>query len=102
MPKEKYVTVCPKCGSRDVTFEKQAAYVYTGLSNQFKQCNNCGYHGMIFPEVPVSGVEEQPLKAEEVKDRVVVQTSFGKGYLRYLLYIAIPLAAIVLLVIATG
>ena len=100
MPKkEDYVTVCPKCGSDNVSFEKEAAYVATGLSNQYKECNNCGYHGLIFPEAPRSQVTEKPKDIKEVKKVELVQTSFGKGYFKYLLYIAVPILIIILLLL---
>ncbi len=95
--KEKYVSVCPKCGSADVSPEQDAAYVASGLSGQFMQCSNCGHHGFIFPEAPASQVPEKPKSAEEVKDAEFVQTSYGRGYFKYLAYIGMPLAVLILI-----
>ena len=110
MEKNGYVTVCPKCGSNDISFEKEAVYVTTGLMNQFRQCNNCGFHGMMFPEILKSEFKESDVKkiknvetpqksssSEPVKTAEPMQTSFGKGYFKYLAYIAVPLIILFLL-----
>jgi len=98
--KENYVIVCPKCGSSNVSFEQEAAYVATGLLNQFKQCNNCGYHGMIFPEVPRSQVKEIPKnEVKEKKNVKLEQTSFGEGYSKFIIYILIPFILIAILLL---
>jgi predicted RNA-binding Zn-ribbon protein involved in translation (DUF1610 family) len=97
MTKGEYVTVCPKCGSTNVTFEENAAYVYTGLLNQFKQCHDCGYHGPLFPQVPRSEVKE-PLVPQKVKKVEGVQTAFGRGQFMYILYVGIPFLILILLI----
>jgi hypothetical protein len=96
--KERYVTVCPKCGSDDVKGETNPAYAATGLVTQFKQCNNCGHHGQFFPEVPKSKVTKNPKKANEVKDKQLVEPTLGKGYYNWFKYVAIPLAIIILII----
>ncbi len=96
--KEKYVTVCPKCGSSDVLPEQDPAYAGLGFP-QFKQCNHCGHHGMIFPEVSASQVPKNPKSAKEIKDIQFVQTHFGKGYLKYWIYIGIPLMTLMLILL---
>ena len=96
MAKDYYVTVCPKCGSDNVKSETNPAYAFTGLLTQFKQCMNCGHHGQFFPEDLKSKVTKTPKKREDVKGREMVQTSFGKGYFKYLIYIAIPLTLLYL------
>lgn len=98
-PKEKYVTICPKCGSDDVQGETNPAYVDAGLFNQFKQCNNCSHHGQIFPEVPKSKVTKNPKKPEEVKDRQLVEPSLGKGYYKFIHYMIIIFGTIVLIML---
>jgi transcription elongation factor Elf1 len=92
--KEYHVFICPKCRSDDVSAEKNPAYVATGLLTQFKQCNNCGHHGQVFPEVLRSEVPKKPKSIKEIKQRELVQTSFGKGYFKYVIYITIPLSII--------
>ena len=96
MPERKYVTVCPKCGSKDVSFERNPAYAASGLLNNFKECDNCGHHGMLFPEVLRSNAGKNTVN---IKGRQMVQLSFGRGYYRYLIYFGIPLALIIFLLI---
>ncbi|HJW96617.1 MAG TPA: hypothetical protein VJ485_00465 [archaeon] len=96
--KERYVTVCPKCGSDDVQGETNPAYAASGLFNQFKQCNNCGHHGEFFPEVPKSKVAKIPKRPGEVKNKQLVEPSLGKGYYNWFKYIVIPLAIIFLII----
>lgn len=82
--KRERVTICPKCGSDNVSFEKNPIHVTTGLFHQFKQCNHCGHHAQLFPEVPISKVPRNPKNPAMIKDRQLVQASFGRGYLFYL------------------
>jgi transposase-like protein len=52
--KEKSVIVCPKCKSMDVGLDKANS---TQIALEFAAryvCNNCGYNGYFFPNVPVS------------------------------------------------
>lgn len=53
-------------------------------------------HGFIFPEAPASQVPEKPKSAEEIKDAEFVQTSYGRGYFKYLVYIGIPLMILII------
>lgn len=94
-----YVTVCPKCGSTDIKAETSPAYAITGLINQYRQCMNCGHHGQFFPEELKSDVRKSPKKASEIPEKTLVETSFGKGYSKYVLYIAIPTSIIAILFI---
>ncbi|MFQ5647634.1 MAG: hypothetical protein ACE5FW_00170 [Candidatus Aenigmatarchaeota archaeon] len=89
--KDYYVTVCPKCGSDNIKSETNPAYAITGLLTQFKQCGNCGHHGQVFPESPKSEVLKKPKSAKKVEEKDLVQVSFGRGYFKYLVYIAVPL-----------
>ncbi len=95
--KERYVMVCPKCGSTDIKAETNPAYAITGLVLNFKQCMNCGHHGQFFPEELRTEVRKTPKKREHVKGKTMVEVSFGRGYMKYLLYILIPLFLIFLL-----
>ncbi|MBW1838884.1 MAG: hypothetical protein JRI49_03030 [Deltaproteobacteria bacterium] len=97
--KERYVAVCPKCGSDDVKMETNPAYATSGLNMQFKQCMNCGHHGQFFPEVPKSKVTKNPKKPSEVKDRRLVQTSYGKANWAYVKYIGLPITLIFLTIL---
>lgn len=90
MAKERMITICPKCGSDNVIGETNAAYAITGLFNQYKECRNCGHHGMAFPEIPKSEVPKEPMKIEQTKERTLTETSFGQGYFKYFLFFVIP------------
>jgi len=54
---------------------------------------------MIFPEVPASQVPKKPKDVKEIKDIQFVQTSYGRGYLKYLIYIGIPLTILTLILL---
>ncbi len=97
--KERYIAICPKCGSSNVKAETNPIYGATGLSTQFKQCNNCGHHGQVFPEVLESKVPKKVKKPEEVKEKQQVQTSFGKGYYKFLLYVIAPILVILVILL---
>ena len=87
--KERYITICPKCNSTDVSGESNPAYVGAGLYFIFKQCNNCGHHGLVFPEVAESELPEETKKVERIKGRELVPTSYGRGYARTILPLSI-------------
>jgi len=94
---ELYVPVCPKCGSLDVKSETNPTYAITGLMSVFKQCNACDHHGLVFPEIPASQVT-RPTPPENVAERQMVQTAYGKGYWKYLIYVVIPLALLMVII----
>ena len=89
--KEKWVTICPKCGSTDVSPESNPAYIDSGLSTSYKQCENCGHHGLVFPKVPKSKVPKKTKPLSKVKNPTMVQTGYGEGYFKYLIYVSIPI-----------
>ncbi len=90
MKKKRYITICPKCESNNINIETNPAYAITGLINQFKECRNCGYRGQVFPEVLESEVPKKPKKIEDIKDRTLIEPTFGKGYSKYFKYIVLP------------
>jgi predicted nucleic-acid-binding Zn-ribbon protein len=54
MPK-KFVRVCPKCRSMDVSHDMSVEAIARGsVFNNFK-CNKCGYTGIFFPEIKEMG-----------------------------------------------
>ncbi len=97
--KEQYILICPKCNSDDVTFEKNPAYIGTGLFNQFSECLHCGHHGMFFPQFEKSKIPKKIKPINELKDRNLAQTSIGKGYFFYFKYLEIPLLIMFVLLI---
>ncbi len=94
---ERYVTICPRCGSKDIIIEQDAIYAATGLINQFKQCQGCGFHGSMFPQVKSSEAPKRPRKVKELPKAEIAQTSFGKGYYKYILYISMPLIIVLII-----
>jgi len=75
MPKKsekKSVTICPKCNSTHIgTDFSNPALVSTGLFNNAKVCNNCGYSANFFPEVEADNLPEvKQIKKEEKRDLV--------------------------------
>jgi DNA-directed RNA polymerase subunit RPC12/RpoP len=90
--KEKWVTICPKCGSSDISPESNPVYIESGLSTSYKQCENCGHHGLVFPQVPLSKVPKKTKPLSNVKNPTCVQTGYGEGYWKYLIYLVVPLA----------
>jgi ribosomal protein S27AE len=44
--------ICPRCKSTDISNDfSNAGMVATGLFNNRKKCNNCGYSSDFFPEI---------------------------------------------------
>ena len=79
-PKERYARICPKCKSDDVSHDwSNPATVDSGLVNVIYRCNNCGHAGMVFPEVPESEVPKTPTPLKHVKERTLVDTTYGQG-----------------------
>jgi len=74
---EKYVQVCPKCGSVKIRHGfSQAAGAVFGVPDI--ECLNCGHTSKVFPKIPVSKVKE-PKKPKDVKGRHLVNKSIGMG-----------------------
>lgn len=95
--KEKWVTICPKCGSTDISPESNAVYIDSGLSTSYKQCEHCGHHSLVFPQVPKSKVPKNPKPVSKVKRPLYVQTGWGMGEFKYIIYIGLPLTLLIYL-----
>lgn len=54
---EKYVSICPVCGSLDIRADKSSLGVGYGAPLRSVRCS-CGYSAYVFPEVPESKIEE--------------------------------------------
>jgi hypothetical protein len=51
MKKERWVRVCPRCGSREVvTDDKAGGWKFTGGTIPMFNCLKCGYRSPLFPE----------------------------------------------------
>jgi hypothetical protein len=57
--KHTHVLICPKCNSKDISTDfSNAGFVGTGLFNNIKVCNNCGYTHSFFPEVEIKNTSK--------------------------------------------
>ncbi len=56
----KYVKICPKCKSIDISIRWQSMW-YFGFPASFK-CNKCGYIGTIFPEIDIQKCKKKTKK----------------------------------------
>ncbi len=75
---EKYIKICPTCGSPDIEADfSNAAAVADGFFYS-KRCNNCGYNGGFFPEIPVSQLKK-PKNPNEIKNNQYVDKTYIKG-----------------------
>lgn len=57
--KEKYVRICPNCGSLDIEIlnvTKQFTFAL-GIPTQYK-CKKCGFSSHVFPEVSIKDLEK--------------------------------------------
>jgi hypothetical protein len=97
--KVNYVTICPKCGSKDVSADfSNPAAVATGLFQNFKKCHHCGHTAMMFPEVPESQVPKKPKNVKMIKEKTLVNTTYGRGVTGFWKYTG-PLGIVVSLII---
>lgn len=94
------IRFCPNCGSTWVepdTSNRAEVFFSGGNPNKW-QCNDCGYTGLM-PE----GDPDQDFNKETDEDEIEFNpdedyppedTGFGRGYLRYILYVLLPAMAI--------
>ena len=55
---EKYVSICPVCGSLDIRADNSSPG-FVGYGAPLRSiCCSCGYSAYVFPEVPESKIEE--------------------------------------------
>ncbi len=54
--KQRWVRVCPRCGSRDIiTDDKAGMWKFSGGTLQMYNCRKCGFRSALFPEEEASG-----------------------------------------------
>ena len=58
MKKEEYVMVCPKCGSKDVSYNFGIEATASGFSTFTYKCNKCGHIAQVFPEITAEEVKK--------------------------------------------
>lgn len=90
------IKFCPQCGSTNVEPDttNSAEIAFSGGNPNHWRCNECDYTG-IMPE----GDPEEDFDKESADDITFdleddyqrVDLHFGKGYLKYLIYITLPL-----------
>ncbi len=98
---EEEIRFCPNCGSTNVEPDtSNAAYVgEAGGNPNTWRCNDCEYTG-IMPQNSQSGEDfDEEIDFEPPEKYPREDIGFGKAYLKYLLYIALPLLLIYLLYI---
>ncbi len=80
---------CPNCGTTNVEPDFRRTNVLGEmLFDQNKWlCNECGYTG-IMPAGEAS--EDIEFDEEEAEDPEVIDTSAGKAYAKYIVYVVIP------------
>lgn len=88
---------CPDCGSDRVEpdTENSAEIYFSGGNLNKWRCRECGYVG-IMPE----GDPEEPgaeLEFEDESSGKKVDVDFGIGYMKFVLYIVLPLAILYIL-----
>lgn len=98
MPNEKHF--CPNCGSTWVepdTSNRAEVYFSGGNPNKW-QCNDCGYTGLMPEGDPDQNFREESsennreeISFEPNEEYTREDTEFGIGYLKYLIYITLPL-----------
>ena len=106
--KEKYVKICPKCGSINVKVDFSNPVVWTYGTNVKYKCNSCGHLSLLFPEVLnsniknykkelKSGVKEGKMKFKK-EDLVDASTGFFVGVWEVIIsIILLPLILILLI-----
>lgn len=94
---------CPNCGSTHVepdTSNGAEVAVSGGNLNRW-QCRDCGYTGLMpegNPNADQDGDGKQDIEFEPKENYSRTYTGFGRGYLKYWIYIGIP--ALILYAIA--
>ncbi len=90
---------CPNCGSTWVEPDtSNRAYASIGGNTNTWQCNDCNYTG-VMPEGDPEELDEEQEKIEFEPDEEYPRedTGFGTAYLRYLIYIVLPVITIYIL-----
>ena len=58
MKKEKYLRICPICGSTDTSYDLSTHAAATRFSTSIYKCNECGYSAQAFPEMDEKTIKE--------------------------------------------
>lgn len=93
----KEIRFCPNCGSTWVepdTSNRAEVFFSGGNPNKW-QCNDCDYTGLMPEGDPEQDFEKSSEEADSIQfepdeEYPREDTGFGKGYLKYLIYISLP------------
>ncbi len=81
MAKKKYVKICPRCYSTDVSPDFSSPAAISAGALYMYRCNRCGFVGpsALFPEVPIDKVPK-PKDLKKIKGRYeTVNITYGRG-----------------------
>lgn len=99
---------CPNCGSENVEPDTRRTNVLGEMifNDNKWLCNECGYTGLMPTGDPEEDFDEEESRtefeeADGVGDEEGVDTDAGKGYLKYELYVLIPLTVLYIIYLAT-
>jgi rubredoxin len=92
----KHLRFCPNCGSINVEPDttNSAEIAFTGGNPNHWRCNECDYTGMMPEGDPEEDFDEEnteDITFEPEENYQRVDMHFGRGYLKYLIYIGLPL-----------
>lgn len=98
---------CPNCGSTWVEPDtsNRAEVAYSGGNPNKWQCNECGYTGLMpegDPEQDFDEDGEEDIEFEPDEEYPREDTGFGRGYLKYLVYILLPAIALYIIYLAVS
>ena len=67
--KEKYLRICPKCGSANVTLDSSniGGWALGTFSSVKYICKKCGFINIVFPEIEIGNVEDFRKKLKRKK-----------------------------------
>ena len=97
--RKNYIKFCPKCNSIDIYQDKSTMQSLGYLPTKYI-CNNCGYSSFNFPEIDVNELDKlHPQKKPETKESKnqseLIDTSYGKFYVRVMWKIMGPVFVII-------
>lgn len=90
---------CPNCGSTWVEPDtsNRAEVAYSGGNANRWQCNECGYIGLMpegDPDQDYENTSEEEIEFDPGEEYPREDTDFGTGYLKYLVYVLLPVLLI--------
>lgn len=91
---------CPNCGSTNVEPDQRKTNMLGEMiANPDKWvCNECNYTGLMPVGSPEDYEEDiQNIEFDEI-EQPAIDTSFGIGYTKYVIYISIPLTVLYIII----